>query len=787
MNSSRILALICLLACALLAFARTIGTDSVISTTDTLTYEYPWRGVIKPTAELEKYAQSDVTCCWHPWKIFYHREFQRGHYPFWSPDIACGYPVFADSTMMGYSLPIFLQSFLPSNLAINLGFFLQTCIGMIGLFWLLQTWRLSSSASLFGAMAFGLSFPVLEWEVAVSVSGAIIMLPYLVLALDKYRSTQAIRYLAWASLVCGLGILQGSIQSMLYLYLAALAIACAHCWEQPSFFSSCGKWILSLAVLTVLSFCLAAIALIPALQFFLFHNIRTRGIVDNWPAFLFLRPLVLTPLTVLGTINPALLGNSHSIDFRPIVTAIFGNMGFEANWGSNQWCAYIGIAPLTLAFVAWMRRKADPHVRLALWLVFLPAGLMLWTPLYMITYTRGHGITSLGLAILAALGFEYLRQQPTIISKRLKYVHFAFCFLLVIGMCVVSFQSSKLLEIALSHMKKQQALGHQSMYLASDYEFQVAKIRAFIDNYSLHSPNLWSLILICLATGFILKALENKWLSVKAILLLFLALTAVDLALLCWRTVPVVPVATVYPPVPALSFLQKQPGLFRVNSDRILDKEIEIARPNQLLPYDIQTNGISESVVPSWTHNAAGEFLPDEYSNVRYLILPPQSALPVDPQRATPVYEGPDAKIYLYRHTLPRAFLWPLEPGETAQQARRRLEQSSPQEILSNHPGNVDIFYDNTEHLRLTFSTTQPALLIVLDRTYPGWNAMAQGIARPIEPVFGIMRSFEVQAGESQAQMVFQPTSWRAGCCISFLAATTLLGLILCRRRSTTV
>lgn len=500
--------------CAFLAFARTLWPGGVISTTDTLALEYPWRGVVKPPPKLESYAHSDVSWTWHPWKIFYARQFQLGHFPLWSPEVACGYPIFADSTFMGYSIPVFLLGFCTPNFAINAGFFIQTCIGMAGMYAMLRNWCLSRLASVLGGIAFALGYSVVEWQVAVSITGAVVMVPWLVLALSKFSRTKKVRYIAVASLICGFGILQGSLQSMLYLFMAALAVALADVHQSPSKISSLARWCPAFLLFTVMSLAIAAIPLIPALEFFLFHNVRARCQVDHWGYFLFLRPLMLAPLTLLGTLYPAFLGNPQSIDFRPIVTTIFGSLGCGGNWGSNQGSLYIGMAPLVLACAATGQFRSDSRVRSAIWLIALPVTLMLLTPLYLFTYMRGLGVASLGFAALAAIGFDSLpvfsRQQIWRITKILLFL----CALVLLGMCFVSLAKQHLFNTARAALDRYLARGDQGVYIGADYAFQLSKIREFFDNCSLYSVAFWNFLLLGLGVIALLLILE-KTLRVK--------------------------------------------------------------------------------------------------------------------------------------------------------------------------------------------------------------------------------------------------------------------------------
>lgn len=189
---------------------------------------------------------------------------------------------------------------------------------------------------------------------------------------------------------------------------------------------------------------------------------------------------------------------------------------------------------------------------------------------------------------------------------------------------------------------------------------------------------------------------------------------------------------------------------------------------------------VSESVVPPAAQTSQGIPLPVEFSNARYLILPPGSKYPVDFQAMEPVYSGPDAQIFRYRYALPRAFLFSMLDGERSCQAIQRLECLSPRQILEQGIGSVDVAYADTEHVQLSFCAARPSILVLLDRTYPGWNAFVGDAPVTVKPVFGIMRAVEVAAGQSRARFVFDPPARKLGLALSLFASVAAVAICFC-------
>ncbi|MCP5042198.1 MAG: YfhO family protein [bacterium] len=100
---------------------------------------------------------------------------------------------------------------------------------------------------------------------------------------------------------------------------------------------------------------------------------------------------------------------------------------------------------------------------------------------------------------------------------------------------------------------------------------------------------------------------------------------------------------------------------------------------------------------------------------------------------------------------------------------------SGPAEIVS-----VKREGSRPEHRVFAFPTQQPAVLVVTDSWYPGWQATVDGESAPLFRVNGMFRGVSVPAGTRRVEMRFVPPALRVGALISGAAVVVTL-LILGR------
>jgi Bacterial membrane protein YfhO len=172
---------------------------------------------------------------------------------------------------------------------------------------------------------------------------------------------------------------------------------------------------------------------------------------------------------------------------------------------------------------------------------------------------------------------------------------------------------------------------------------------------------------------------------------------------------------------------------------------------------------------------------------VGYLLQHPGD--PVVPG-LTPVYAGPDARVYRNPATLPRAFLVDRQQvaGSPEQAlavataegfpARELAVVEEPVEGLEQgegSPGEARITDYEAERVVVETDADRRALLVLTDNWYPGWKATVDGEDAPIERVDYLIRGVAVPAGAHLVEFRYEPASWRAGWIVSTLALLTIL------------
>ncbi len=196
-----------------------------------------------------------------------------------------------------------------------------------------------------------------------------------------------------------------------------------------------------------------------------------------------------------------------------------------------------------------------------------------------------------------------------------------------------------------------------------------------------------------------------------------------------------------------------------------------------------------------------------ELLNVKYVITwRKELYLP-----STIIYEEPTEKDTTYVHRLnqagPRAWLvnrveiaddaailqkiadpnfdrWQialLEPGaepfldETLQENDNLIRNPLP---ASRFPLPVSRFTAQPSHLTLQVTTDAPALLILSEIDYPGWQATVDGQSSPTLRADYTLRAVPVTAGEHTVELTFRPFSFISGAVITVLSLV-VIGAVL--------
>ena len=268
-----------------------------------------------------------------------------------------------------------------------------------------------------------------------------------------------------------------------------------------------------------------------------------------------------------------------------------------------------------------------------------------------------------------------------------------------------------------------------------------------------------------------------------------------------------VPASLVYPRVPEIEAIARDPGLFRVfGTDNNLV-------PNSAIVYGLQDprgyDGMWPARYSELLDAGVGGFPPFHRTgrmeepkmldllNVKYVIAPPGTNLPA--QRYTRLDTGPSS-VYRNDRALPRAFLVSRYLVRDGNPARRILRDGSedPRRVVllerdlpaeeSPDAGVEPSGSASVSHYRDTFvevATESPrrALLVLTDAHYPGWLATVDGAPATIHRANFAFRAVSVPAGRHVVRFHYRPTSVMVGAGISLAGLAAIVCLVVFGRR----
>jgi hypothetical protein len=155
-----------------------------------------------------------------------------------------------------------------------------------------------------------------------------------------------------------------------------------------------------------------------------------------------------------------------------------------------------------------------------------------------------------------------------------------------------------------------------------------------------------------------------------------------------------------------------------------------------------------------------------------------------------PVYEGADARVYRNPRALPRAFL--VDRQTIAGSPEAALEAATAPDFparttavverpvaglsrAGGSPGTARIEDYEAERVSVRVRARRPALLVLTDNWYPGWEAKVDGGSAPVERVDYLIRGVRVPAGTHTVEFEFKPSSWLWARLLSGLGLLTIL------------
>jgi len=757
------------LTVACIALSPALFLNRIPAQTDLIGEYGPWWSGAVHTGTI---SGGDSFFVYLPDRLAAVREWKAGHLPLWNPFVGGGMPMLGMQTANPLDpliVPHFVFSF---GRALGVAYAALLFIAGLGMVLFLRSKGVQHPAALAAAgVAFALNPYFMSWlELRVFLAG-LATLPLALWALDALMLNQGRRkHIGILALSLGYACLAGTLQT-LAIFIATTALRLIwNFFTRPR--SSRGLGLASVGL--TLGLAIGMLSLISSVEL-LNHSIRLQSNRGYYANSNFL------PWRAIGLwFNQDLFGVVRAPDSR------FWNVLHRTTHSSSGWGA-LGILPLFLAVFALIRR-AGPRGERIFWgglsgliLAFLFlmhtgfAGIVksLWPDVHGTDLLRGLFLVNLSGAVLAGWGMQEIIQIWTTRNR-------ARTWALPFGAFVI--------------------LGALAVLLATPHGGY---------HYSLFRA-LLPLLLIGGSVAVIgmirMSATAKGW--------LLLALIALELGRIHFKTNPFCDPSTAYPPRKIVDSLKTDlgppdyPRFLVFGHMRVFPPNIaSVFELSDLRTYsNVPIVGFRSFL--EWAENmpmANQEFLSHTDSpiyrmlGVRYLLGLPYEArkgyvkeqilrdFPVD------LYRRPDA--------LPRAFLVHDIVRVPDRDALRAALQDSLFDPAARvylvgdvggsipcaeprGPDQVNIKEHTSTRVVLDLKTDAPGVVVVSDVFYPGWRATRNRHDVPILPAYGGLRGVSVPAGSSEITMNYRPVWLWPGLFVTILAAATAIWLAVAKRFS---
>lgn len=741
---------------------------------------------------------SDVFSLLFIWKQLAIDQLKNLEWPLWNPYSFTGTPLLANyQSAVLYPLNFLLL--LPKYFGWGLFIFSQTLIAALGMYLLLSLWLPSKLARLTGSLIFTLGGLMTTWtEFGTAVHG-IAYLPISLFLLECYTGTHRIRYLLLLVLTLTLTILSGNPQVTVYSVAIVILYAIIRLWNGYILKSSINFFPILLVV--TLSVALSAPQLLPSLEL-VQKSIRT---TENYT----------------GASNFGLLPIKDLLKF--LIADFFGNPVTRNYWGFLNYfetSGFIGSLTLPLIIFAAIFLRKTRIVSFFFVLLVISIVLCFDNPLSYFIYsfkipflTQSYAsrmlfVTTFAISILSAFALNQIKLRSEKQDNFLKCVIWSWA--IFIGILLGGWQVHKIIkEILLSPHTEFYA----NIYL-KDSEYQLSNFVVTIRNSLIPVIEISIFLLLYIILKKINFLPIKKYYKSIICSVLFVILTF-DLSRYFLKFNPFVSEEFIFPQTPALEFLQKQPGYFRIGRENA-----EVLPPNTWAAYKLQSiegydvlhlqefgkyiNHINGSdLLSSGTSryaeltNYSSPYI--DIANVKYFIgigRDRTGHIPGDfvnykfnEAGYKQVFKDSSAIIFENPNALPRVYFAtsffvasPLQIENTMNKdstfdPRTKIAISSDLDIKTvTGTGSAEITSYTSNQVKINTKTQAVEILILADKYEDGWNATIDGQPTKISPANLIFRAIKIPVGKHEVIFNYYPTSFDLGLKIS---STSILLVIL--------
>ena len=709
----------------------------------------------------------DLSRYFYPLRFLMAQQVGAGHLPLWDPFIFCGFPLLATLQVGFFYPPSVIHYLLPFDLAFNyytiLHYFLAACF----MYFLLQHYRLSATASFFGGVVFAFSGYLLSVSNMNTSLSSAIWVPLVLLFFDRLVRDRNFVNISLLGVLLALQFLGGE-PTVIYVTLLML-VAYALVFS--------GSWIRALKSGAALGMS-GAIALgLVAVQLLPFLELVGRSDRAMAAAYELVTIRSLPLREIMTFVFPYFYGNPAQ--FGGYSATLVGRL-------SQDWLIspYFGILPLAFVFLPFR----GSHKKQALFFaataaVFLLLAFGKYTPFYRLAYfipgvslirypVKYLCLVTFSLVVLSSFGFERLlgafnRDDKMIF--RLSRVFAALSgFLFLVFLYVYAFRM-QIFEF-LSRMYPSDLHEYFFALLAKMVEFNLMSF-LFIIAYLL----TLALLLFVASRG-----------GIKKPVFAFLVMSVIIADLFSnGHSIAVPARAEVFQKVPpSFQILQREKGLYRFFynpelegqnrsvygedfSSALLEAKDNISA-NWHIPYHFYDFLGYESIRPEWLfkyyhphfkrENLVKNLPQLAWFNVKYIASSYRLDVPSLKLLRHKHKFGIDLYLYEYQKAFPRAFV---------------LDAAGRPDLLRSV---ADIIEYRSDRVRIRARAAKNGFLFLSDAYYPGWKAFLDGREVPVLRAKEYFRKIEIPAGAHEVIFVYDPLSLRVGAWISLL---TLAGLAL--------
>ena len=699
-----------------------------------------------------------------PQHEFTHREFMRGNFPLWNPNLDCGFPNLASiQGALLYPINLLLlpvEPFYAGGIAAFLKLFLAGFFTML----YMRLLGASNAGAFLSGVIFSLSGFMVCWLGHPHVNSAI-CLPALVYFIERtfqfgrgpagsLTSKSSLRMWAGLGVTFGWLLLGGHPPTMIqvcgfagFYFLFRLAGQ----WDNQA------PTRITMAFGAVaIGFLLAAPAILPFLEYYRHSSMDASSLVLN-------RAEIRSPLnTWILWLFPRL--NGTPMDGREDTMLWLGIGNLLPNFVERT--GYVGILPWMLALcgVIFNRNRLTIFyvsvIVLCLLAVFgIPPFPALFDSIPIVknaTPTRLVLIAGFGVAVLAGMGWDGFFR----LENRHKRQWAVAGFWLVIGLALLCFWHK---------------IGPRWKYLD-------AGARAYVEpQFLMMAGNL------VVAGALLLPSIGREG-AVRSII--GLGWVTLDLLSFGMGLNPSVSRDEYYPGAPSVEWLQRDKTDFRILGlgMALVPDTSELYGIKDARGYDFATVRRYEELITG----KAGSFffyrtateLPDTLPllGVKYVVdfnSPPPSPPQFDLVYSNEVtiyrnheFNGRAMTVFNYSVDKPASILATVRSGSFNPRQSLLLEHepNDPVPCLSDMvaskalaESSAKIASEKPDELTVDASMSQPGFLLLLDTWFPGWKATVNGVGSPVLRADYNFRAVQLPAGKSVVRFIYQPESFRLG------------------------